>query len=112
MHTVTIKRDVYERDPWIAASLYRALEDAKNLAVKRMRFTAAPKYMLPWLYSDVDEIDEVFGGDPWPCGVQPNRPTLEALMKYMVEQHLIDKPVPLDKLFVPVPEGESKMPLR
>ncbi len=112
MHTVTIKRDVYERDPWIAASLYRALEDSKNLAVQRMRFTAAPKYMLPWLYSDVDEIDEIFGGDPWPCGCEPNRPTLDALMQYMVEQHLIDKPVPLERLFVAVPEGESKMPLR
>jgi len=34
------------------------------------------------------------------------------LMAYMVEQHLIERPVPVERLFVPVPEGESKMPLR
>ena len=35
--------------------------------------------MLPWMTADIDEIDEVFGGDAWPYGIEPNRPTLEAL---------------------------------
>ena len=32
------------------------------------------------------------------------RPTLEALMQYMVEQHFIEKAIPIDDLFVPVSE--------
>jgi 4,5-dihydroxyphthalate decarboxylase len=50
---------------------------------------------------EIEEIDEVFGGDPWPYGVEPNRPTLEALVQYSAEQGLITAPVPVDKLFVP-----------
>ena len=32
MHTVVIRRDVYERDPWVALSLYKALCRAKDHA--------------------------------------------------------------------------------
>ena len=47
------------------------------------------------------EIDEYFGGDCWPYGIDPNRPTLEALVTYMAEQGLIAEPIPVEKLFVP-----------
>ena len=44
----------------------------------------------------------MFGDDPWPYGVEPNRKTLEALVRYLVEQSLIAKPIPLEDIFVPV----------
>jgi 4,5-dihydroxyphthalate decarboxylase len=43
----------------------------------------------------------VFGKDFWAYGVEPNRPTLEALVQYLADQSLIAKPVPVDDLFVP-----------
>jgi 4,5-dihydroxyphthalate decarboxylase len=49
----------------------------------------------------VQEIDELFGGDCWPYGVAPNRPTLEAMVGYMVDQGLIPDKIPIEKLFVP-----------
>jgi len=58
--------------------------------------------MLPWLLAEIEEIDTVFGGDAWPYGVEPNRPTLEALVRYMVEQHFIARPIPIEDLFVPI----------
>jgi 4,5-dihydroxyphthalate decarboxylase len=103
MHLVAIRRGVYEANPWIASSLYKAFTASKNWALERMRHTAALRYMLPWLDHDVDEIDEVFGGDPWPYGIEANRPTLTALVEYMAEQHLIAKPLPIEDLFVPLP---------
>ena len=57
--------------------------------------------MLPWLAADIEEVDTLFGGDCWPYGVEPNRPTLEALVAYMAEQGLIAAPIPIEKLFVP-----------
>jgi 4,5-dihydroxyphthalate decarboxylase len=103
MHLVAMRRDVYERNPWVATSLYKACVAAKNLALARMRRSFTLCYMLPWLEHDVDEIDEVFGGDPWPYGVAANRSTLAALVRYMAEQHLIAQPMPIEDLFVPLP---------
>lgn len=100
MHVIVIRRDVYERNPFVAQSLYDALTRAKTLANERMRNSSALRYMVPWLLDEVDEIDEIFGGDAWPYGVEPNRPTLEALMTYLTEQGLIAKPIALADLFV------------
>jgi 4,5-dihydroxyphthalate decarboxylase len=104
MHLVAIRRDVYEANPFIAQSLYKAFCDAKTLALQQMRFSGALRYMLPWLMKSIDQIDEVFGGDPWPYGVAPNRPTLEALVTYLADHAIIPSPPPVtvDDLFVPV----------
>ena len=102
MHLVAIRREVYEKNPWIAAKLYRAFADAKNFALARMRFSGSQSYMLPWQFADVDEIDEVFGADPWPYGVAANRPTLDPLIQYMLEQHFISQPIAPTELFLPV----------
>ncbi len=103
MHLVAIRRGVYEANPWLASSLYNALAASKNWALDRMHRTGALRYMLPWMDHDVDEIDDVFGGDPWPYGIEANRATLTALVQYMAEQHLIAEPMPIEELFVPLP---------
>jgi 4,5-dihydroxyphthalate decarboxylase len=105
MHLVVIRRELYEQHPYVATNLFRALEESKRIAWERAHYLGALRYMLPWLADDLDEIDEVFGGDPWPYGVEPNRPTLEALVQYLFEQSLIAAPVEVDKLFAPVHPG-------
>ena len=50
---------------------------------------------------EIDDIWDVFNGDPWPYGVEPNRQTLEALVTYLQDQFLIGGPVKVDDLFVP-----------
>jgi 4,5-dihydroxyphthalate decarboxylase len=102
MHLVAIRRDVYERHPFVAASLYKAMTAAKEVAISKMRAVVSLRYMLPWMGSDVEEIKDVFGGDPFPYGIEANRPTLEALIQYLQDQHLIAAPVKLEELFVPV----------
>jgi 4,5-dihydroxyphthalate decarboxylase len=100
MHLVAIRRDVHEAHPFVAQSLYDALCESKDRALMQMKERGALRYMLPWLPADMDEIDEVFGGDPWPYGIEANRPTLEALVQYMVEQHFIPKRIAIEDLFV------------
>jgi len=102
MHLVVIRREIHEKHPFIADSFYKALCRSKELAIEHMRYVGAPRYMLPWMAEAIDEIDEVFGDNPWPYGVELNRPTLEALVTYLAEQHLIAKPMPIEDLFVPV----------
>jgi 4,5-dihydroxyphthalate decarboxylase len=104
MHLVAIRRALYERHPWIANSLYAAFVESKRIARARLRYGGSLYAMLPWLQDEIEEIDQVFpGGDPFPYGIEPNRPTLEALVRYMVEQHFIAEPIPLEQLFVPLP---------
>jgi 4,5-dihydroxyphthalate decarboxylase len=102
MHVVVIRRDVYEKHPFIASSLYQAFSQSKDIAFRKMRYLGTLRYMLPWMTAELDEIEEVFGGDPWPYGIEPNRPTLEAVVKYLADQGLIAKPMPIEDMFVPV----------
>jgi 4,5-dihydroxyphthalate decarboxylase len=100
MHLVVIRRDVYERDPSIAGKLYKGFFAAKRLALARMH--KGHPFMLPWVHDDIHEMDEVFGGDSYPYGIGANRPTLEALVKYLAEQDFIARAMPIEELFVPV----------
>jgi len=108
MHLVALRRDVYEKHPFVATSLYNAFCEAKAIAAKKMRELGTLRYMLPWMASELEEIDAVFSGDPWPYGIEANRPTLEALVQYLADQALIEKPVPIETLFAPIYGQEAK----
>src|SRR5262245_46247570 len=102
MHLVALKREIYERHPFVATSLYQAFTRAKALALERLRHTGMLATMLPWMLAEIETMDSVFGPDPWPYGLEPNRKTLEALVSYLVEQSLIAKPMAIEDLFVRV----------
>ena len=80
---------------------------SKALALKRLRHFGALRSMLPWLTAEIDEIDEVFGGDPWPYGVAANRPTLTTLSRYLAEQNITRAPLDADSVFVKVNETRT-----
>jgi 4,5-dihydroxyphthalate decarboxylase len=101
MHVLAIKRSVYEKHPFVATSLYNACCESRALAVQKMRDVGALRYMMPWLVSDLHEIDDTFGSDFWAYGVEENRPTLEALVTYLYEQAMIPKKMPIEEIFVP-----------
>ena len=103
MHLIAIRRDLYERHRWIANSLYRAFVESKRRALARLQHVGSLVTMLPWQMAELEEVDEVFGGDAFPYGVEANRSTLEALVRHMVEQHFIKEPMPIEDLFVPLP---------
>jgi 4,5-dihydroxyphthalate decarboxylase len=102
MHTLVIRTPVYQANRWIAGSLFRAFEAAKAVAAKRMRYSGAMVYMTPWLQSDIEEMDAVFGGDAWPYGLDANRSQLDTFLRYLVEDGFLDRAPRLDDLFVPV----------
>jgi len=103
MHLVAIRRAVYEKNPWIASSLYAAFVEAKRIAWTRLRYAGSLAAMLPWLQDEIEEIDQVFGRDPFPYGIEANRPTLEALVRYMAEQHFFSAAMSIEELFVALP---------
>ena len=101
MHTVVIRRDVHERHPWVALSLYQALMAAKERCYRLLRETGSPKASFAWLQPLIEEEQAIIGPDWYPYGVEQNRPSIEALLQYTHEQGLCDRRLALDELFAP-----------
>lgn len=101
MHTVAIRRDVYEADRWIARNLFVALQEAKNRSVARMLDLTAAHAPLPWLADTAREANALVfpDGDPWPYGIEGNRPTLEAFLRFAADQGTCHRPLSIDEIF-------------
>jgi len=101
MHTVVIRRDVHERSPWVAQSLYKAFAAAQRETYEDLHETAALKTMLPWLTAHVEETRREMGDDFWPYGFQRNRDTLATFLRYSYEQGLSKRLLEPAELFAP-----------
>ena len=101
MHTVVIRRDLYERSPWVAQSLYKAFVAAQRSTYADLRETAALKAMLPWLSAHVEETRREMGDDFWPYGFAPNRHVLDTFLRYHHEQGLSKRRLAPEELFAP-----------
>lgn len=102
MHTVVIREDLHRSHPWAAESLYKACAESKAWALRQMRFSGAQRTMLPWLFDNIAEMDALFGAEPWPYGLDANRHTLDAFLRYLVDQAFLDGAPPLDAMFAPI----------
>jgi 4,5-dihydroxyphthalate decarboxylase len=101
MHTLVIRRDVYEKDRWVAQSLYKAFAEAQQETYKDLYETAALKTMLPFLTAHVEETRRVMGDDFWAYGYEKNEKTLETFLRYHFEQGLSKKLLTPKDLFAP-----------
>jgi 4,5-dihydroxyphthalate decarboxylase len=101
MHTVAIRREVYEQNRWIAQSLFKAFVEAQRLTYQDLGETAALKAMLPWLHAHVEEARREMGDDFWPYGFDKNRNTLETFLRYHHEQGLSKRRLNPEELFAP-----------
>jgi len=101
MHVIVIRRDVYEKNPWVAQSLYKAFALAQREAYEDLRETAALKVMLPWLVWHTEETEKMLGRDFWPYGLEPNLHNLSTFLRYSFEQGLSKRQLMPKELFAP-----------
>jgi 4,5-dihydroxyphthalate decarboxylase len=101
MHTVVIRRELYEQHRWIAQSIAKAFFAARDEAYADLRQTAALKAMLPWLIAHLDEVSREMGDDFWPYGLDRNRETLSTFLRYAHEQGLAKDRLRPEDLFAP-----------
>jgi len=101
MHTVVIRRDVYEKSPWVAQSLYKAFAKAQELAYAELYETGALGCMLPWLVQHVEETRALMGADFWPYGLERNTHALATFLRYSFEQGLSKRQLKPEELFAP-----------
>jgi 4,5-dihydroxyphthalate decarboxylase len=109
MHTVVIRRDLYEANRWMAMSLFKAFKEALLLCDPRRMFDGHLAYALPFLPSIIEELVEDFGGlDMWPYGLEENRHTLETLIRHQRDQGLVKNDLVIEELFAPETLDEFK----
>ena len=101
MHTVAIRRDVYEANRWVAQSLMKAFVESQRRTYEDLYETAALKAMLPWLTAHVEQARAEMGEDFWPYGFEKNRETLRTFLRYHHEQGLSKRLLEPEALFAP-----------
>ena len=101
MHTVVVRRDLYERNRWIAQSLYKAFCEAQQSTYRDLDETAALKVMLPWAHAHIEDTRRELGDDFWPYGLEPNRRVLATFLRYHHEQGLSRQKLEPEELFAP-----------
>jgi len=99
MHMISIQRNVLDENPWIARNLYNAFLESKNRSLERLLDPAVSRYPLAWLPTYARKMRDTFGGDPFPYGIDENRPTLEQLALYAFQQGIAHKHVKVEDMF-------------
>jgi 4,5-dihydroxyphthalate decarboxylase len=101
MHVIAIKRSIYEKDPWVAQTLYKAFCEAKEICMRELYDTNILRVSLPWTSAEYEDTRDLMTADYWPYGLELNRKNLETLHGYLFEQGLIKQKLNLDELFAP-----------
>lgn len=101
MHTVVLRRALYDERRWLARALLKAFEQARRQALDGIDETATLKYMVPWLPAEVARTRELLGEDYWPYGLPPNQQALDTFLRYSFEQGLARSRLSPADLFAP-----------
>jgi 4,5-dihydroxyphthalate decarboxylase len=102
MHTLVVRRAVFEEHPWIGNSLCEAFETARLQAQRTSDDIGEARHSLAWwlLYR---ERERELLGDAWAYGVAPNHRTLSVFLRYCFEQGLTDHRMEPQELFEECP---------
>lgn len=104
MHTVVIRRELYEANRWIARNLFLALETAKERSLRRLSDITVAHVPLPWINELRDRFLKAGAaarGGLWPYGLHNNRTTLEAFLRYAYEQGSCHRLLQPEEIFAP-----------
>lgn len=99
MHVIALKRALLAEHPWIARNLFNAFNESKRRSLERLLDPAVSRYPLPWLPTYARQMRDLFGGDPYPFGIEENRPTLELFARYTHEQGIAHRRVAIEEIF-------------
>jgi len=101
MHVIALRREIYERDRWLAMNLFKAFDEARVRSLARASDITASFLPLPWAADELRRARELFGGDPWPYGIEANRTTVDAFLHYAFEQGVCRRLLSAETLFPP-----------
>jgi 4,5-dihydroxyphthalate decarboxylase len=97
-HTVVMKKELAEREPWIAISLYNAFVAAQKQAdeccwIEKMTSYVDSMFIL-------EQQKAAYGDEPFRHGFMRNRKVMEDFIRYAHEQNYISRRMKPEELFV------------
>jgi len=99
MHVIVMQKAVLEENPWTARNLFNAFAESKRRSLERLLDPAVSRYPLPWLPAYARKMSGMFDGDPFPYGIEENRPTLEQFLRYTYEQGIAKRHAKPEEIF-------------
>ncbi|MGA7486480.1 MAG: ABC transporter substrate-binding protein [Xanthobacteraceae bacterium] len=99
MHIIAIKKQLLDEHPWVARNLYNAFVESKRRSLERLFDPAVSRYPLAWLSTYARKMCDLFDDDPFPYGIEANRPTFEQFLRYAYEQGIAHSHVQPEEIF-------------
>lgn len=90
MHTVVIRAELVDRHRWLAQSLFKAFDAAKDLAYEALGEESALATSLPFQLEQAEQTALLMGADPWAYGLAANHETLAAFLDLARAQGVIE----------------------
>ena len=101
-HLVVIRREIWQRDRWLARSLTDAFIRSNDM------FAAAQRnfpYVSPWLDAELEESEALMGADFHQDGFERNRATVEAFCQQAFDLGITRRRVTAEEYFAEFLEG-------
>jgi len=95
-HLVILRRDVWERDKWIARSLTDAFVRCNDQFTKAQRLFP---YVSPWLDVELEETESLMGADFHPYGFEKNRAAIDIFCRQAHELGVVSRLVTAEEYF-------------
>lgn len=97
-HTVVVRDEVLDANPWLAEEIFRLFASAKETCLEGLRsgdhdLTTADHALL--------DTANIVGDDPLPYGVESALPALDALIQFCFDQQVIPERVDPESVFAP-----------
>ena len=104
MHIIAMRKRILDENPWVARNLYNAFVESKRRSIERLLDPAVSRYPLAWLPTYARKMRDLFGGDPYPYGIEENRATWEQMALYTWQQGIAHRQFKPEEIF---PEGHD-----
>ena len=99
MHIIAMRKSILDENPWVARNLMNAFQESKRRSLERLFDPAVSRYPLPWLASYARRMRDKFEGDPFPYGIEENRPTWEQMSLYTFQQGIAHRQFTPEEIF-------------
>jgi 4,5-dihydroxyphthalate decarboxylase len=95
MHPLVVRKEILDRDPWVANSLYDAFSKSQDLHFESIRQPHRVSYVWPRL----EEEKAFFGKSPFSQGFSKNQYDVDIMIRLAQEQGLLARSLTAAELF-------------